>query len=65
MFNLYAGSYMEYLETDMGLDLGYAILAKASMSGAVYRPGFDIALSLFHETHPEKGPRSGRMATNK
>ena len=65
MFNLYSGTYPDYLETDLGLDLGYAMLAKSSVSGATYRTGFDIALPLVHKTHPEKGPRSGLVQSNR
>ena len=56
VFNLYSGTYNnKYLETDLRFDLGRAILAKASMSDGFYRPGFDVALPLFHDSHPVRG----------
>ena len=46
IFNLFSGTWPEYLE-ELGFDLGYAILAKASISKQKYRPGFDISLPLW------------------
>ena len=46
IFNLFSGTWPEYLE-ELGFDLGYAILAKASISKEKYRPGFDISLPLW------------------
>ena len=46
VFNLFSGTWPEYLE-ELGFDLGYAILAKASISKQKYRPGFDISLPLW------------------
>lgn len=47
-----------------GFNPGMAILAKASMSVANFRPGFDISIPLFHKNHPEKGGEPGFVATN-
>ena len=46
IFNLFSGTWPEYLE-ELGFDLGYAILAKASISKEKYRPAFDISLPLW------------------
>ena len=35
IFNLYSGTWREYREKDLGFNIGYAILAKASMSVSV------------------------------
>ena len=54
IFNFYSGTWPEYTE-DLGLDIGRAILAKASISVQNYRPVFDISLPLVHTEHPERG----------
>lgn len=54
IFNFYSGTWPDYTE-DLGLDLGLAILAKASISVETYRPNFDISLPLVHKEHMEKG----------
>jgi len=54
IFNFYSGTWPEYTE-DLGLNLGFAILAKASISVETYRPNFDISLPLVHKEHIEKG----------
>ena len=54
IFNFYSGTWPNYTE-DLGLDLGLAILAKASISVETYRPNFDISLPLVHKEHMEKG----------
>ncbi|KAK3931796.1 Exostosin-1 [Frankliniella fusca] len=64
IFNLYSGTWPEYLEESLGFNPGMAILAKASMSTAVFRPGFDISIPLFHKNHPEKGGEPGFVASN-
>ncbi|KAE8741488.1 hypothetical protein FOCC_FOCC012994 [Frankliniella occidentalis] len=76
IFNLYSGTWPEYLEESLdnmplslclvhaGFNPGMAILAKASMSTAVFRPGFDISIPLFHKNHPEKGGDPGFVASN-
>lgn len=64
IFNLYSGSWPNYTENDLDFDYGMAILAKASMSEAHVRPGFDINIPLFHKTHPEKGGEPGFVTSN-
>lgn len=54
IFNSYSGTWPDYAE-DLGLDIGRAILAKASMSTQRYRPNFDVSLPLVHKEHPQKG----------
>ncbi len=54
IFNFYSGTWPDYTE-DLGIDIGRAILAKASMSILNYRPSFDISLPLVHKEHLEKG----------
>lgn len=55
IFNLYAGTWPDYVENAIGFDPGEAILAKASASETIFRDGFDISLPLFHKEHPERG----------
>lgn len=55
VFNLYSGTYPDYSETALKFDWGRSILAKASMSDEFYRPGFDVSLPLFHQSHPARG----------
>lgn len=62
VFNLYSGTWPDYNE-DLGFDLGDAILAKASLSLANFRPRFDISLPLFPKSHPEKGGEGGLLST--
>ncbi|CAG7721914.1 unnamed protein product [Allacma fusca] len=64
VFNLYAGTWPQYNETELGFQLGKAILAKASMSIEQYRPNFDISIPLFHRTHPDKGDDTGTANVN-
>ncbi|XP_014663423.1 PREDICTED: exostosin-1b-like [Priapulus caudatus] len=63
IFNLYSGTFPDYIE-DLGFDKGLAILAKASISEANFRPGFDIGVPLFPKNHPEKGGERGYLTTN-
>lgn len=60
IFNIYAGTWPDYSE-DLGIDIGYAMLAKASMSKSRFRVGFDISLPLFHPTLPQKVGEPGRL----
>ncbi|XP_055338110.1 exostosin-1-like [Paramacrobiotus metropolitanus] len=62
IFNLYSGTFPDYFEDDIGFDIGYAILAKASMSTRKFRKGFDVSLPLFHNTLPVRGEDAGRLA---
>jgi glucuronyl/N-acetylglucosaminyl transferase EXT1 len=64
VFNLYAGTWPDYFEEDLGFDIGKAILAKASFSYTHYRPGYDISLPLFHKEHPYKGGEPGYLQSN-
>ena len=64
VFNLYSGTWPDYLEEDLGFDIGKAILAKASFSHMYYRPGYDISLPLFHKEHPYKGGEPGYLQSN-
>ena len=64
VFNLYAGTWPDYNETQLGFPLGKAILAKASMSVEQYRSNFDVSIPLFHGTHPDKGDDAGTGNVN-
>ncbi|KAK2144201.1 hypothetical protein LSH36_777g02080 [Paralvinella palmiformis] len=64
VFNLYAGTWPEYVEDDYGFDPGRAMIAQASMSNAHYRPGFDVSFPLFHKEHAFKGGESGYLTSN-
>lgn len=58
IFNLYSGTWPDYAE-NLGFDIGEAILAKASMSTANFRPKFDVSVPLFSKSHPERGGERG------
>ena len=60
IFNLYSGTWPDYSE-NFGMDIGYAMLAKASVSTHKFRAGFDISLPLFHKTLPERGGEESRL----
>lgn len=64
VFNLYSGTWPDYVEDDLGFDTGEAILAKASMSMSSFRPGFDISIPLFFKSHPERGGDAGFVTSN-
>jgi glucuronyl/N-acetylglucosaminyl transferase EXT1 len=53
ILNLFSGTWPDYAET-LGFDFEKAILAKASLSSALLRPGYDISLPLFPKSHPQK-----------
>lgn len=55
VFNLYSGTWPEYVEEDLGFNFGQAILAKASISTDRFRSNFDISIPLFGKDHPQKG----------
>lgn len=46
IFNLYSGTWADYKET-LDIDIGQAILIKASFNAQHYRPNFDISFPLF------------------
>ncbi|CAL1268956.1 unnamed protein product [Larinioides sclopetarius] len=62
IFNLYSGTWPDYAE-NLGFDIGEAILAKASMSTANFRPRFDVSIPLFSKTHPERGGERGYVGS--
>lgn len=51
VFNLYTGTWPDYKEP-FDVDLGQAILVKASFTYDYYRTGFDISLPLFYSNLP-------------
>lgn len=59
IFNLYSGTWPDYVEHSLGFDTGEAILAKASMSVQQMRPGFDISIPLFHKQFPLRAGSTG------
>lgn len=64
IFNLYSGTWPDYAEDSMAFELGYAMLAKASMSISKLRPNFDISIPLFQKQHSERGGESGQAVEN-
>ena len=63
LFNLYSGTWPNYTG-DLLFNTGKAIIAKASMSTELHRPGFDISFPLFFKTHPQKGNGIVDVASN-
>lgn len=59
IFNLYSGTWPDYVEESLGFDAGEAILVKASMSEQHMRPGFDVSIPLFHKQFPLRAGNSG------
>ncbi len=64
VFNLYSGTWPDYVEDDLGFNPGLAILAKASMSDAYYRTDFDVSFPLFHKELAFKGGEPGFLTAN-
>lgn len=64
IFNLYSGTWPEYVENSLGFDPGEAILAKASMSIQQFRRGFDVSIPLFHKQFPLRSGNTGFVQTN-
>lgn len=60
VFNLYSGTWPDYVEDAMAFDYGYAILAKASMSVTKFRDEFDVSIPLLAKQHPERGGEPGQ-----
>lgn len=64
IFNLYSGTWPDYVENSLGFDTGEAILAKASMSEQHIRPGFDVSIPLFHKQFPLRAGNTGSVTSN-
>lgn len=64
IFNLYSGTWPDYVENSLGFDPGDAILAKASMSIQQMRPGFDVSIPLFHKHFPLRAGNTGTGSAN-
>ncbi|XP_051948799.1 exostosin-1b [Xyrauchen texanus] len=63
IFNLYSGTWPDYTE-DLGLDIGQAMLAKASIGTENFRPNFDVSIPLFSKEHPRTGGERGYLKYN-
>lgn len=63
IFNLYSGTWPDYTE-DLGFDIGFAMLAKASISTENFRPNFDVSVPLFSKDHPRTGGEKGFLKHN-
>lgn len=60
VFNLYSGTWPDYKANDFaGIQIGAALLAKASNSELFHRSRFDISLPLFSYQHPVTNNVSG------
>lgn len=64
IFNLYSGTWPDYVEESLDFDAGEAILAKASMSEQHLRPGFDVSIPLFHKQFPLRAGSTGYVTSN-
>lgn len=64
IFNLYSGTWPDYVEESLGFDAGEAILVKASMSAQHLRPGFDVSIPLFHKQFPLRAGNTGFVVSN-
>ncbi|XP_055855972.1 exostosin-1 [Episyrphus balteatus] len=64
IFNLYSGTWPDYVENSLGFDPGEAILAKASMSVQQMRDNFDVSIPLFHKQFPLRKGNTGFVQSN-
>ncbi|XP_015118198.1 exostosin-1 isoform X3 [Diachasma alloeum] len=64
IFNLYSGTWPDYSEDSLAFNIGYAMLAKASMSTSRLRPEFDVSVPLFSKQHLERGGEPGQAGEN-
>lgn len=64
IFNLYSGTWPDYVEDALAFDYGYAMIAKASMSKFTLRDDFDVSIPLFAKQHTERGGESGQALHN-
>jgi len=55
VFNLYAGTWPDYNTQELGVELGHAMVARASAAKDSFRPRFDVSLPLFSKDHPRRG----------
>ncbi|XP_068612099.1 exostosin-1a-like [Brachionichthys hirsutus] len=63
IFNFFSGTWPDYSEV-LDFDIGFAMLAKASMGTEKFRPKFDISLPLISKDHPKAGGERGHMKHN-
>ncbi|XP_028405951.1 exostosin-1a-like [Dendronephthya gigantea] len=54
LFNLYSGTWPDYREK-LDIDIGQAILVKASFNAQHFRPNFDVSFPLFDKDQPMFG----------
>lgn len=64
IFNMFSGTWPDYVEDELGFDVGKAILAKSSQTETYYRQGFDIAFPLIHKDHPLHDSANGYLISN-
>lgn len=62
VFNLFSGTWPNYAANDFGgIQIGAAILAKASSSQTHHRANFDISIPLFSSSYPVKDLNNGNQ----
>lgn len=57
LFVLFPGSWPKYDVDDLNMDVGSAMLARASASKARMRQGFDISFPLVTSNYPDAGQK--------